>query len=608
MKHFRQSTGILLFVLALFLLGGVATADVEDNLTYQGNKARITVGKIKDKADGCSGQEAAAVGEMLSTALANDPKFIVLASGEETDELIDEIDFGQSGYVEEGRGAQKGLMEGADILVTGAVTAFEPDAGGSGGMFGGLKNKAAGKLGVKTKKAKMQLDIKIIDIRTRRILKAKTVKAESKNWKVDMWGGGMVKDVALAGGLGTYSNEPMETAVRAALAKTMKLISDEVPDEYYRYQGGGQYTQEYGATGQQGAATGQTSGTTPAAAAATTGAATASASASATDAAGPVSEDMTLYTKYDFVPGDRVIFYDDLSDEEEGEFPYRWNLERGVFEIARMGGEYWILCTDDGYIIPKTPKGPLQEKYTVELEFYSAGPKFTVPYYYIYWIDASNNIIGKFEFNGGTHTNLWIGGKSLASKSLDKALSKGVHTMRIMATKRSIKCYLDQVRVANVPKVEGFNPVGFKVRMYPYKDEGNYCMIKSYRFAEGGKSMREQLDETGRIVTHGILFDPDSYVIKAESFKTLKNIGRLLEDDPSLRLSIEGHTDSDGADEHNTKLSQNRAKAVVDYITKNYGISANRLEAKGWGESKPIDTNDSAEGKANNRRVELVKL
>jgi len=317
---------------------------------------------------------------------------------------------------------------------------------------------------------------------------------------------------------------------------------------------------------------------------------------------------MTLYTKYDFVPGNRVIFYDDLSDEEEGEFPFRWNLEKGVFEIARMGGEFWILCTDDGYILPKTPTGPLPEMYTLEMEFYSAGPELTVPYYYIQWIDASAKKIGQFEFHSGTATSLQIQGKHLASKSLDEKLSKGTHTMRIMATKRSIKCYVNQIRVANVPKVEGFNPVGFKIRMYPYKDEGNYCMIKSYRFAEGGKSMRDQLDETGRIVTHGILFDPDSYVIKGESFKTLKNIGQLLEEDPVLRLSIEGHTDSDGSEAHNSELSHNRAKAVVDYLIQKYSVDASRLEAKGWGESKSIDTNDTAEGKANNRRVELVKL
>ncbi len=180
--------------------------------------------------------------------------------------------------------------------------------------------------------------------------------------------------------------------------------------------------------------------------------------------------------------------------------------------------------------------------------------------------------------------------------------------MRIMATKRSIKCYIDEVRVANVPKVDGFNPAGFKIRMYPYKDEGNFCMIKSYRFAEGGKSMRDQLAETGKIVTHGILFDSDSHKIKGLSYKTLKQIGELLQDDAALRLSIEGHTDSDGGDDHNMSLSQKRSESVRNYLITTFNIAADRLEAKGWGESKPLDTNGSAEGKANNRRVELVKI
>jgi len=597
LRILQISTMIILMAIVLPTKPPIQAADVEDNLTYQGNKARITVGKIKDKADHCSWDDAEAIGEMLSHALSNDPKFIVLASGDEVNELIDEIEFGQSDYVEEGRGPEKGLMEGADILITGSITAFEPNASG-GGLFGGIKDKAVGKVGIKSKKAKMQIDIKIIDIRTRRILKSKLVKAESKNWKVKMYGGGMVEDVALAGALGAYSNEPMETAIRAALAKSLELISKEVPDEYYRYKGKGQYTQEYGTTGQQ------TGGTETSQAPATSSAG----ASSTTTKAAPAAKDMKLYTKYDFIPGNKVIFYDDLTDEEEGEFPFRWNLDNGVFEIARMDGEYWILCTDDGYILPKTPTGALPAMYTLEMEFYSAGPKFTIPYYYIQWIDASNKMIGQFEFHAGRNSSLQLQGKILANKNLDKNLSKGTHTMRIMATKRSMKCYIDQIRVANVPKVEGFNPEGFKIRMYPYKKEGNYCMIKSFRLAEGGKSMRDQLDETGKIVTHGILFDPDQFVIKGESFKTLKNIGQLLEEDPSLRLSIEGHTDNDGSEAHNSELSHNRSKAVVDYLVQNYGINTDRLEARGWGESKPIDTNDSPEGKANNRRVELVKL
>ncbi len=601
MRHSVLATRVLLFALAVFLLSGVVAAGVEENLTYQGNKARITVGKIKPKASKCSSEIAAAIGEMLSTSLTNTGKFIVLASQEEVAELAEEIDFAQSGYVEAGKGPEKGLMEGADLLITGSVTAFEPDAGGKGGILGGFKKKTLGGIGASSKEAKIIMDIKLIDIRTRRILKAKSIEAKSKKWKVGMAGGSVVGDVVLGGALGMYSNEPMEKAIRTALAKMIEVVSEEVPEEYYRYQGGGRYSQEYG-SGRQGGAAGETGGTATAQSSATAG-------ASSTPApTGPVAEDMTLYTKYDFVPGNKVIFYDDLSDEEEGEFPYRWNLGKGVFEIARMGGEFWILCTDDGYILPKTPTGPLPEMYTLEMEFYSAGPNFTIPYYYIQWVDASANKIGQLEFYSGKSTALQIMGKQLANKKLAERLSKGTHTMRIMATKRSIKCYVDQIRVANVPKIEGFSPVGFKVRLRPYKDEGNYCMIKSYRFAEGGKSMRDQLDETGRIVTHGILFDPDSYVIKGESFKTLKNIGQLLEEDPSLRLSIEGHTDSDGSEAHNSELSHNRSKAVVNYLIQKYGVEAGRLEARGWGESKPIDTNDSPEGKANNRRVELVKL
>ncbi len=590
---------LLAFVLCFSI---PAFADVEDNLTYQGNKARITVGKIKSKARKCGNDLAASVGEMLSTALTNNEKFIVLASQEEVEELADEIDFAESGYAEEGRGPEKGLMESADLLITGAVTAFEPDAKGGGGGLGGFKKKAFGKLGVKTKTAEIILDLKLIDIRTRRVLKAEAVEAKSTSWGSDVAAGGWADDIALSGGLGVYSNQPMEKAIRAMLVKTVDLVSKEVPDEYYRYQGRGEYTTEYGESGASGSG---------AAASATSGSATSSSGATAEPTAKstePAAEDMALFTKYDFIPGDKVIFYDDLSDEEEGEFPYRWNLEKGVFEIARMGGEYWILCTDDGYITPKTPTGPLPEKYTVEMEFYSAGPEFTIPYYYIQWIDASSKMIGQFEFNSGTATYLQIQGNRLASKRLTEPLSKGTHTMRIMATNRSIKCYIDQNRVANVPKVEGFSPVGFKVRMYPYKDEGNYCMIKSFRFAEGGKSMRDQLAEDGKIVTHGILFDVGSSTIKGESYKTLKEIGNLLTDDPGLRLSIEGHTDSDGSDESNMTLSQNRANSVRQYLISNFNVVADRLEAKGWGESKPINTNNTAEGKAENRRVELIKL
>jgi OOP family OmpA-OmpF porin len=597
MNRIAVIRGILCGLMCLAFLCSVALADMNETVAYQGNKARVAVGKIKDKARGCSWEVAQAVGEMLSTALTNSGRFIVLASQEEVDELIEEIDFGQSGYAEEGRGPDKGLMEGADILVTGAVTGFEPDAGGTGGGLGGLKKKAFGAFGAKKKSAKILMDIKLVDIRTRRIIKALSLEGKSTSWKVGGIGGGWTKDIALVGALGTYSNEPMEKAVRNLLAKTTEKISKEVPDEYFRYKGGGQYTTEY-ATPAASASAGQP---------ASDAASPAASGASAVPAA-PVADDMTLYTKYDFVPGNRVIFYDDMKNEEEGEFPYRWNLDRGVFEVVRLGNEFWIMCTNSGSVRPKTPEGPLPPRYTAELEYFDNGPGKSGHYFYICWVNSNGQDIGSFGICSRDNTWLEIRGKTLANKALSQKPGKGVHTMRIMATDRSIKCFIDRERVANVPRVENFDPVGFRLKLSPYSDPDNPNLFRGFRFAEGGKSMRQQLDEDGKIVTHGILFDPDSYVIKGGSYKTLQNIGRLLQDDAQLRLSIEGHTDSDGSDDHNLTLSQNRAKSVQDYLISTYGIAADRLESKGWGESKPIDANDTAEGKANNRRVELVKL
>jgi OOP family OmpA-OmpF porin len=321
------------------------------------------------------------------------------------------------------------------------------------------------------------------------------------------------------------------------------------------------------------------------------------------------AEDMALYTKYDFIPGDKVIFYDDLAGEEIGEFPSRWKLDRGVFEVVKQGDENYIMCTDKGTIRPKVAAGPLPPKYTVEMTFYSKGPGHKGHWFYIEWMNADDEVIGELGIENDQDTHLSIMGNQLATKKLANPLEAGNHTMRVMATKSTIKCYIDNERVANVPAVEGFEPIALAVRMDPWLDEpGNPMLLGNFRYAEGGKTLKEQLDEAGRIVTHGILFDSGSDRIKAESYKTLAEIGQLLTENPGLRLSIEGHTDGDGAEDFNLALSQKRAASVETYLMETYKIDGARLETKGWGETKPIDTNDTAEGKANNRRVELVKL
>jgi OmpA-OmpF porin, OOP family len=102
-----------------------------------------------------------------------------------------------------------------------------------------------------------------------------------------------------------------------------------------------------------------------------------------------------------------------------------------------------------------------------------------------------------------------------------------------------------------------------------------------------------------------IYFDFDKTTLKKESFVELNKVVDFLQRNPSVEIKIEGHTDSRGSDEYNLNLSQGRSQAVVDYLV-SQGIDRNRLGAQGYGESKPIDTNDTDEGRANNRRVEFT--
>jgi outer membrane protein OmpA-like peptidoglycan-associated protein len=118
----------------------------------------------------------------------------------------------------------------------------------------------------------------------------------------------------------------------------------------------------------------------------------------------------------------------------------------------------------------------------------------------------------------------------------------------------------------------------------------------------------DALASTGTIALYGILFDVDKTDIKAESGKTLDEIASVLKIDRALKLEISGHTDNTGGVEHNQKLSEGRAQAVVDALVKKYGIDAGRLQAKGYGDTKPVADNATDAGKAKNRRVELHKI
>jgi OOP family OmpA-OmpF porin len=150
-------------------------------------------------------------------------------------------------------------------------------------------------------------------------------------------------------------------------------------------------------------------------------------------------------------------------------------------------------------------------------------------------------------------------------------------------------------------------------RVMSYRDAGSYqvWIIEETKMEQDIVAdptvMANDIERTGRVAVYGIYFDTDSYKIKPESEPTIKAIAELLRNKSDLNLYVVGHTDFTGDLDHNMKLSENRAQAVVDALVKDYGISEKRLTAKGVGPLSPLSTNKTDEGKKLNRRVELVE-
>lgn len=119
--------------------------------------------------------------------------------------------------------------------------------------------------------------------------------------------------------------------------------------------------------------------------------------------------------------------------------------------------------------------------------------------------------------------------------------------------------------------------------------------------------MKQAIHDSGKVAVYGLYFDTDKDAVKSDSQPTLSEIAKLLKNDPALRLHVVGHTDNQGKPDYNLDQSRRRAASVVGELTAKYGIPANRLDAFGCGLYAPIASNDEEEGRAKNRRVELVQ-
>jgi curli biogenesis system outer membrane secretion channel CsgG len=206
---------------------------VEEVMKYEGPKARIAVSKFEVKSPKATWQMGEGLRDMLIDALFKSGKFIVLEKGEDLKELEDEFKYSESGWTQ--KKLEKGTFEVADIIVVGAITGFEPYAEGTGG--GGVVVPLPFGLGVGVKKeeAYIQATIRLIDVRTRRIINSTKVEGKYSKSKLGVAGGGAIGGVILGGGFEKYKNTPTEQAVMIMIDNAVKEIARMVPESYYRY-------------------------------------------------------------------------------------------------------------------------------------------------------------------------------------------------------------------------------------------------------------------------------------------------------------------------------------------------------------------------------------
>lgn len=314
------------------------------------------------------------------------------------------------------------------------------------------------------------------------------------------------------------------------------------------------------------------------------------ASASAEEAEAP-----TPFVNYDFVPGDRVIFATDFSEDNLGDAPRRLEPLAGNVEVAEYMGRRWMRATSFGTVAIPLPE-KLPERFTFEAEIIQT------------WGWSSELHFGAKDRTDAFQTVEFGGSSGVGNFKSRPAVdhSKKPARLRIMVDGKYAKVYVDGKRVANAPNVTLGR--ANKIWIDFPADDNNPFYLGDIRIAEGGRKLYDAIAAKGRVATHGILFDTGSDRIRPESQPTLKEIAGMLQEHPELKLMIEGHTDNVGSAAANQKLSEQRAAAVKAYLVETLGVDAERLASKGYGDTKPAASNDTPEGRQMNRRVELVKM
>ena len=343
------------------------------------------------------------------------------------------------------------------------------------------------------------------------------------------------------------------------------------------------------------------------------------------------------YAKFDFIPGEKVLFDDNFQNESPDEIPSYWEVTGGRVETSIINGEKVLGFLDqNGAANLRLKKNTtLGNRLTFEFEYLWRNNKSSWMDAYREGVFSGERIFINFgspddrynlsEELGDLYEGIYIShtgvidfgnfsgkynmGKLMpeTSEIYEDLCDKWVR-VSISVTENSLRVYLNAQRVLNAPiksgKLRNFHIEGDGVSI---EENGSQLFVRQVRLAEGGIDPYKTLSIDGKIIARGINFESGKSTLKPESLGALNNIVQMMSAHPELKFEVSGHTDSDGNDASNLNLSTERAIVVKNKLI-SLGISGERLTTKGYGETKPISDNTTSEGKANNRRVEFLKI
>ncbi|HJS47976.1 MAG TPA: OmpA family protein [Gemmatimonadales bacterium] len=326
--------------------------------------------------------------------------------------------------------------------------------------------------------------------------------------------------------------------------------------------------------------------------------------------------DPKVWENYDFIPGNRVIFFTDFSEDRVGNFARGLTYRAGAMDVVDRDGVKLLRATNRSqFLIPVGKRLP--ERFT--LEFDILAPEAELGGYDVFAFEGGADLDrseASAEVNWNPGGTLIIGGGQTAGSSDAKvpepmlpALRGQVAHVRVLMDSAYFKLYVNERRMYNIPELGFRRDSVIRVFLRGSEEPGLALYLARIRVAESETDvLYDALVAKGRWATQGILFATGKADLQPESRPVLKEIATTLQQHGDLRILVEGHTDNVGSAAGNLALSDARAAAVKAALVGQFGIAADRITTKGLGDTAPAVPNTTAAGRAQNRRVEVVKL